>query len=72
MIKKKKKKTLFTVSVTLSSEIYFFHSKIIKIPRTDVQLFCLLGETTELVSKDYITNQMGKRVSGKKSLKINY
>ena len=49
----------------------FFPLKILKITRTDIQHFCLLGETTELVSKYYITDQMGKRVSGKKSLKIN-
>ena len=50
----------------------FFPFKILKIARTDVQLFCLLGETTELVSQCHIIKKMGKRVSGKKSLKINY
>ena len=50
----------------------FFPFKILKIARTDVQRFCLLGETTELVSQCHIIKKMGKRVSGKKSLKINY
>ena len=50
----------------------FFPFKIIKMARTAVQLFRSLRETTELVSKYYITDEMSKRVSGEKSLKINY
>ena len=56
----------------LESENLFFPFKILKVARTAVQYFCSLGETTELVSQCHITKKMGKRDSGKKSLKINY
>ena len=69
MIKKKKMTHCFS---DLELQNLFFPFRIIKMARTAVQLFCSLGETTELMSKYYITDEMGKRVSGEKSLKINY